>query len=98
MATYSPITAEYNLRSLAGIVAKRENLRAQGEYASVAAEMKRQVETMWPWSRMFLSPDKNKTPNLEAILRRIMGDGSPVANPELNDALKELDALKGTWD
>jgi flavin-dependent thymidylate synthase len=98
MATYSPLTAEYNLRSLAGVVAKRENLRAQGEYASVAAEMKRLTIQLWPWADMFLSPEGTRTPAIDKIMKDALGDRSPVEKPELNDALKELDLLKKTWD
>jgi len=98
MATYSPLTAEYNLRSLAGIVAKRENLRAQGEYAAVAAEMKRLVLAQHPWTRAFLMPEHTQTPALDGLLKGMLGTGSPVDNPQLNNALKELDGLKGTWE
>lgn len=97
MATYSPLTAEYNLSSLAGIVEKRENLRAQGEYAAVAREMKRIVLEVHPWTRPFLEPARKATPNIDAILRGILGNRSPVENEQLNNALKELDRLKGTW-
>jgi len=98
MATYSPLTAEYNLRALAGIVAKRSNLRAQGEYAEVAEQMKACVLEVHPWAEIFLDPERTRTPALEGILKQALGDGSPVDKPELNDALKELDLLKATWD
>lgn len=98
MAAESPLSAWYNLRSLAGIVAKRQNLRAQGEYVAVAAAMKAAVLAVHPWVEMFLDPPRLRTPNLDAILRDVLGDRSPVENKRLNDALKELDNLKGTWD
>ena len=98
MATYSPLTAEYNLRALAGIVGKRQNLRAQGEYAEVAAEMGELVMEVHPWTRMFLYPQRTKTPAIDKIFKEILGNRSPVENPTLNDALKEVDLLKGTWD
>ncbi len=98
MSTYSPLTCEYNLRSLAGIVGKRRNLRAQGEYSEVAAAMADLTIEKWPWAEMFLFPERTKTPALDSILKDILGDRSPVENQKLNDALKEVDALKGTWD
>jgi flavin-dependent thymidylate synthase len=97
MATYSPLTADYDLRALADVCGKRENLRAQGEYAAVAREMKRLVLEVHPWTNPFLEPERTATPNLEAILRETLGNRSPVENARLNDALKELDRLKGTW-
>jgi len=98
MATYSPLTAEYNLRALAGLVAKRSNLRAQGEYAEVVQSMKECVIEVHPWIVEFLEPERTRTPALEGILKQALGSGSPVDKPELNDALKELDLLKATWD
>jgi hypothetical protein len=59
--------------------------------------MKRLVLEVHPWAQPFLSPERTSTPNLEAILRGILGNRSPVENRQLNDALKELDRLKGTW-
>lgn len=97
MATFSPLTADYDLRALADVCGKRENLRAQGEYAAVAREMKRLVLEVHPWTRPFLEPDRIATPNIEAILRGVLGNRSPVENEQLNLALKELDRLKGTW-
>lgn len=94
---HTNIIAKFNLRTLADLVAKRKNLRAQGEYGFVAAEMERCVLAVHPWAKVFLSPERLATPALDEILRTMVGTGSPVDQPLANAALKEIDALKGTW-
>lgn len=95
---HTNIIAKFNLRTVADLVGKRENLRAQDEYADdVMPQMKAEVLRVHPWTDKFLNPERTKTPALDAILRRLLGEQSPVDAPEINDALKELDALKGTW-
>jgi len=97
MATHSPLTAEYNLRSLADLVGKRQNLRAQGEYSDVVAEMAHQVICVHPWTEMFLYPERTKTPTLDKMLKEALGDRTVNERPEVGKALKEVDLLKGTW-
>jgi len=94
---HTNIIAKFNLRTLAEICAKRDNPRAQGEYTDVVKEMKAKSIRVFPWVKIFLEPERGKTPALDAILRRELGDRSPASVPEINDALKELDQLKGTW-
>lgn len=91
------IIAKFNLRSLSEIFPKRENLRAQGEFADVAREMKRCVLEVHPWARDFLSPERTLTPELDNIMKDILGRYSPVERPEVNAALKQIDMLKATW-
>ena len=91
------IIMKVNLRTLADLVGKRDNLRAQGEYTDVVIEMERLAIDVWPWVRPFLKPDRTATPALEAILKKALGDRAPSSVPEINDALKELDRLKGIW-
>lgn len=91
------IIMKINLRALADMVGKRENLRAQGEYADVVRGISELVRSVMPWTDMFLYPERKATPNLDLLLKKALGDGSPVDSPEVNAALKELDALKGTW-
>src|SRR5580765_7297614 len=88
------IVAKMNLRSFAELVGKRENLRAQGEYADVVRAMKSEVLLVHPWAETFLNPPRTQTPALDAMLSSALGDRSPVDAPEINAALKELDALK----
>jgi len=94
---HTNIIAKFNLRTMADLCAKRDNPRAQGEYTNVVLAMKDEVYRHMPWTKMFIEPDRSKTPALDAILKRELGAASPVDKPELNQALKELDQLKGTW-
>jgi flavin-dependent thymidylate synthase len=96
-ATHTNIIAKFNLRTLADLLAKRKNLRAQGEYADVAAEMERAVLWHHPWAKPFLDPERLQTPALEALLKAALGTATPFSQPGINAALKELDALKATW-
>lgn len=91
------IAAEFNLRSMADLVGKRQNARAQGEYADVAAQMADRIVEVHPWTQKFLYPERTATPKLDKLLRDALGDRAPIDAPEVNSALKELDTLKGTW-
>lgn len=91
------ITAKINLRTLADLVGKRQNLRAQGEYADVVRGMVACVLEVMPWVEPFLYPDRLATPALDKLLQEALGDSGPLDKPEINEALKELDKLKGTW-
>lgn len=91
------IIMKIDLRNFADLVGKRENLRAQGEYADVAKQMKHLVLHVHPWTKPFLEPDRLATPHLDKMLKDALGNKSPIDAPEINAALKELDKLKGTW-
>lgn len=91
------ITAKINLRTLADLVGKRQNLRAQGEYADVVRGMVAAVLEVMPWVEQYLYPDRLATPQLDKLLRDALGTSGPLDKPEVNEALKELDKLKGTW-
>lgn len=100
------IISEVNLRTLADLVAKRSNPRAQGEYQDVMAAIEAQVYEVMPWTKPFLRPARTSTPALDAILKWVLGDDTPVGKKvdvgggrmiDLNDALKEVDGLKATW-
>jgi flavin-dependent thymidylate synthase len=91
------IITKMNLRTLADLIGKRKNLRAQGEYADVARAMERCVLEVHPWTKPFLDPDRLRTTHLDKLLKEALGDKSPIDKPEINAALKELDGLKGTW-
>lgn len=91
------ITAKINLRTLADLVGKRQNLRAQGEYADVVRGMVACVLDVMPWAEPFLYPDRLATPALDRLLRDALGTSGPLDKPEINEALKELDKLKATW-
>jgi flavin-dependent thymidylate synthase len=91
------IAIKMNLRTLADLVGKRDNPRAQGEYETVVHGMVARVMEVHPWVAPFLYPSRNATPNLDTILRELRGDGSPVDNAQLNAAMKEVDKLKAVW-
>lgn len=91
------IMMKINLRALADLIGKRKNLRAQGEYADVARAIEAEVLMVHPWTAPFLDPERTRTPALNLLLQQALGDRSPIDAPEINAALKELDALKGTW-
>lgn len=94
---HTNIIMKVNLRTLADLLAKRKNLRAQGEYADVAREWERLVLEVHPWTKPFLDPERTRTPALDALLKKELGDAGPLDKPELNAALKELDMLKEVW-
>jgi thymidylate synthase (FAD) len=91
------ICIHMNLRTLADLVGKRENLRAQGEYADVVRGMAKAALEVMPWLKPFLYPERLQTPALDKLLKEALGNHSPVELPDINAALKELDTLKGTW-
>lgn len=91
------IMGKVNLRALADAVGKRNSLRVQGEMVSVIRAMADRVMEVHPWTEKFLFPDRSKTPALDAILKEALNGRPPVEMPHVNDGLKELDRLKGTW-
>jgi flavin-dependent thymidylate synthase len=91
------ISVSMNLRTLADLVGKRQNLRAQGEYAEVVIGMVRCAYEVMPWIDKFLYPERSTTPALDALLKDALGNRSPIDAPNINAALKELDTLKGIW-
>lgn len=91
------IIAEFNLRTMADLLAKRKNARAQGEYADVAREMERCILEVHQWAEPFINPVRTRTPALDKLLKVALGSAGPLDKPELNTALKELDLLKATW-
>lgn len=94
---HTNIIVKMNLRTLADLAGKRDNARAQDEYVSVFREMARLAKEVHPWIDPFLYPERTRTPALDKILGEALGNSGPLDKPELNAALKELDALKGVW-
>jgi flavin-dependent thymidylate synthase len=91
------IVASGNLRAFADMVGKRLNQRVQEEYQDVVVEMAERVMEVHPWVYPFLHPPRTVTPALDKVLQEALGGHSPVDKPEVNDALKELDRVKGVW-
>ena len=94
---HTNIIAKFNLRTMADLLAKRKNLRAQGEYADVARAMEAEILRVHPWAKPFIDPERLQTPALDAILKEALGTAGPLDKPQINQALKEMDALKGVW-
>lgn len=97
MNAHTNLLAKFNLRAFAELVGKRDNLRAQDEYTDVVRDMQLTAYQVMPWLKPFLRPDRMATPYLDAILRDLLGDASPVDMPALNCALKELDKIRAIW-
>jgi flavin-dependent thymidylate synthase len=97
MAIETRMVAKYDLRTLADLVAKRNNIRATGAYSDLVASMEQQVLAVHPWTSMFLRPERTKTPNLDNLLREALKGRAITEAPEIAAAAKELDMLKGTW-
>lgn len=91
------IIVKLNLRTFADLVGKRKNLRAQGEYADVVRDMVIEAIHVHPWIVPFIDPERMRTPALDKLLKDSLGDRSPIDAPDINQALKELDTLKGVW-
>jgi len=96
-AVSTSIIMSVNLRTLAELTGKRDNPRAEGEYNKVFHQMVACAIMELPWIVPFLYPDRSCTPELDKILISLRGDRSPVENNDLNNAMKELDKVKGTW-
>jgi flavin-dependent thymidylate synthase len=60
--THCNLVVKFNLRQLVDMLRTRDqSLRVQGEYGSIAAEMKRLVLDIWPWSEKFFEPKDAKS-------------------------------------
>lgn len=94
---HTNIIMKANLRTMADLLAKRKNLRAQGEFGEVAAQMEAEILNVHPWAESFLNPVRTRTPALDQLLKDALGSASPIDRPTVNAALKELDTLKGIW-
>lgn len=91
------IIAKFNLRTLADLIGKRDNARAQGEYVDVVRGMVGEMTRVHPWVHPFLYPERLATPVIDQLLKEALGDASPIDQPRINSALKELDKVKATW-
>jgi len=99
------IIAGMNLRTLADLVGKRDNPRAQGEYTHVVKHMSNLARAVHPWTENFLYPDRTSTPELNRLLylvrNEVISRGMKTIGgydiPDLKTIYKELDMLKGVW-
>jgi len=56
MNVHCNLVAKYNLRALVDLVSARTSPRVQGEYRSIAEQMRDRVQIMWPWTESFFKP------------------------------------------
>ncbi len=104
------IIAKMNLRTLADLVGKRDNPRAQGEYTNVIKAMAESAMFAHPWIKNFLYPERSETPELNKLLK--FYEGTPTGQgefytpdgisklpkgPDLKTIYKEIDKLKAIW-
>lgn len=94
---HTNIIMKANLRTMADLVGKRINPRAQGEYTEFMRKTSEAILEVHPWARFFLYPERLSTPALDALLKEALGEATPVSKPKINAALKELDKMKGVW-
>jgi len=83
------LIAKYNLRSLVELLRARDSMRVQGEYQSVAKQMREAVFAAWPWAKPFFEPKDKKAIDL---IEEVAGH---LDNKELRMQLaKAADLLK----
>lgn len=87
------LIAKYNLRMLVDLVQKRESYRAQGEFNTIAREMREALVEMWPWASLFLRPKnelaKAAVEDLRTALRKNI-DESLIGRAALHDIMIKL--------
>jgi len=92
------LIAKYNLRILVDLIQARSSYRAQGEFNTVAREMREALVEMWPWAELFLRPkDELASEAYADVLAELskLGVDSKAVHP-LKIALAKLnDILQG---
>lgn len=69
------LLAKYNLRSLVELLRARDSMRVQGEYQSIAAQMKAGILEIWPWSESFFVPkDKQVIDLIEEVAKELSSE------------------------
>lgn len=93
--TLSNMVVKYNLRQLVELLRGRDSLRAQGEYQTIAAEMKRQVIELWPWSETFFEPKNEKAVRMiEEVAKALKADRNGVISGYAAQLAKAADLVK----
>ena len=84
------IIAKYNLRSLVDLLRARDSIRVQGEYQSVARQMRDAVFEVWPWARPFFEPkDKKAIDLIEEVANSIDSKELKMQLAKAADLLKK---------
>lgn len=86
------LIVKYNLRVFSEMARSRDSVRVQGEFASVVAQMRQAVYSVWPWAEVFA-----ETPQAKAA--KIIHDQAALAMQSGNTGLarelaKASDILK----
>jgi flavin-dependent thymidylate synthase len=94
------LIAKYNLRMLVDLVQKRESYRAQGEFNTVAREMREALVEMWPWASLFLRPKndlaKSAVQDLRVSIEKAADQvGQKLAHEMMIKLAKVDDILQG---
>ncbi len=87
------LIAKYNLRMLADLVQKRQSYRAQGEFNTVALQMREALVSMWPWAELFLRPKnelaKDAMDDLRSAIRGSV-DEAKIGRAAMHDIMTKL--------
>ena len=84
------LVAKYNLRSLVDLLRARDSMRVQGEYQSVAKQMRDEVFKVWPWSKPFFDPkDKKAIDLIEEIAAQLDDKHQKMQLAKAADLLKK---------
>tara|TARA_R110002126_G_scaffold105052_4_gene239124 strand:- start:234 stop:968 length:735 start_codon:yes stop_codon:yes gene_type:complete len=90
MNVHCNIIAKYNLRSLVDLLRARDSMRVQGEYQSVARQMRDAVFEVWPWVRPFFEPkDKKAIDLIEEVANSIDSKELKMQLAKAADLLKK---------
>jgi len=89
MNVHCNLVAKYNLRTLVDLVSARTSPRVQGEYRSIAEQMRDQTIEMWPWARIFFQPRNKLACDILDELRQAIKDSS-IPGPKEHDHLAML--------
>jgi flavin-dependent thymidylate synthase len=84
------IIAKYNLRSLVELLRARDSMRVQGEYQSIARQMRESVFAVWPWVRPFFEPkDKKAIDLIEEVAQHLESKELKMQLAKAADLLKK---------
>lgn len=64
MNVHCNLIAKYNLRSLVDLLRARDSMRVQGEYQTIAKQMRDSIISAWPWAAPFFVPKDQKAIDL----------------------------------
>ncbi len=90
MNVHCNIIAKYNLRSLVDLLRARDSMRVQGEYQTIARQMRESVFEVWPWVRPFFEPkDKKAIDLIEEVAQHLGSKELKMQLAKAADLLKK---------